>query len=230
MKTLVFQVNIPPKGQKTSGRKKFQYSSGLYDFSNQRAKEYAKKVGADYFCLNNSDWMGSQYAPCYHKLYMYNIYQDYDKIFYLDSDAIITNKCPNIFQFNSLSAVLDSAPYTEAGRRKVQRKNVIHNLPSSHNYFCSGVILFDKKFFELTKDYWKKELVYWIPIKNAQHDQSVLNVLASKYYGEVNVLDYDWGSHWRRGKYIVHYNAQKPKIEWENTIKNFEKFESCLDD
>ena len=46
----------------------------------------------------------------------------------------------------------------------------------------------------------------WKNIKNGQHDQSILNVLASKYYGEVNVLDFDWGAHWKRGKYIVCYS------------------------
>jgi len=228
MKTLVFQINIPPKGQKTSGRKNFQYSSGLYDLSNERAKEYADKVGADYFCLDKDDWLGSQYAPCYHKLYLYNIYHDYDKIFYVDSDAIITKICPDIFQFDTLSAVLDCTPHTESGQRKIQRKNTIHKLHSAYNYFCSGVILFDQKFFGLTKDYWREELAHWKDIKNGQWDQSVFNVLVAKYYGDYNVLDYDWGAHWRRGKYIVHYGGPAPKLEWEKTIKKFEKFEGSL--
>ena len=43
MKNLIFQVNIKSNGVKTSGRKKFKHYSNLYDFSNQRAKEYAKK-------------------------------------------------------------------------------------------------------------------------------------------------------------------------------------------
>ena len=71
MKTLVFQVNIKPNGVKTSGRKRFTYSNSLYDFSNRRAEEYANQVGADYFCLSNTDWLGDNYAPCYHKLYIY---------------------------------------------------------------------------------------------------------------------------------------------------------------
>ena len=225
---LVFQVNIKPNGVKTSGKKKFQYSFGLYDFSNQRAKDYADKVGADYFCLNTTDWLGNDYAPCYHKLYVYELLNKYEKVFYLDSDAIITKLCPDIFQFNKLSAVLDNTPNTEAGQKKLQRKNTIHNLPSFHDYFCSAVILFDQRFFELTKGYWREELSVWKNVKNGQHDQSIFNVLASKYYGEIKVLDYDWGAHWKRGKYIVNYGGPSYKLEWEKTIKNFEKFEGKL--
>ena len=62
MKSLVFQVNIKPNGAKTSGRKRFSYSISLYDLSNRRAEEYANKVGADYFCLSNTDWLGDNYA------------------------------------------------------------------------------------------------------------------------------------------------------------------------
>jgi len=225
---LVFQVNIKPNGVKTSGKKKFQYSSGLYDFSNQRAKDYADKVGADYFCLNTTDWLGNDYPPCYHKLYVYELLNKYEKVFYLDSDAIITKLCPNIFQFNKLSALLDNTPNTEAGQKKLQRKNTIHNLPSFHDYFCSAVILFDQRFFELTKGYWREELGVWKNVKNGQHDQSIFNVLASKYYGEIKVLDYDWGAHWKRGKYIVNYGGPSYKLEWKKTIKKFKKFEGEL--
>ena len=228
MENLVFQVNIKPNGVKTSGRKKFAYSNSLYDFSNQRAKEYASKFGADYFCLKDSDWLGNEYAPCYQKLYLYNIYKDYDKILYVDSDAIITKLCPDIFQFNKLSAVLDNTPNTEAGQKKLQRKNTIHNLPNFHNYFCSAVILFDQRFFGLTKDYWREELSIWKNVRNGQHDQSIFNVLASKYYGEIKVLDHDWGAHWKKGKYIVHYGGPSYKLEWKKTIKKFKKFEGEL--
>jgi len=53
-------------------------------------------------------------------------------------------------------------------------------------------------------------------------------VLVAKYYGKYNVLDYNWGAHWKRGRYIIHYGNPKPKLEWEKTIKKFDKFESRL--
>jgi lipopolysaccharide biosynthesis glycosyltransferase len=214
LKNLVFQVNIKPNGVKTSGRKKFAYSNSLYDFSNQRAKDYADKVGADYFCLNNTDWLGNNYAPCYHKLYVYELLNKYEKVFYLDSDAIITKLCPDIFKYSKFSAVLDNAIHTPSGKKRLQRKLDIHNIKKQHDYFCSGVILFDKKFLQTTKQYWKDELDYWKDIKNGQHDQSTLNVLISKYYGKYNLLDADWGAHWKIGKFIKHYSGPTQTSEW----------------
>ena len=225
MKNLIFQVNIKSNGVKTSGRKKFKHYSNLYDFSNQRAKEYAKKVGADYICLKNTDWLGKDYAPAYHKLFVYELSKTYDKIFYTDSDAIFTKICPNIFEYNNFSAVQDHGNTTN-GINKRKGKNEIHSLPTSHNYFQSGMVLFDKRFFELTKDRWKEEFDIWKIVKNGQHDQSVLNVLVSKYYGEYNVLDPDWGAWWKSGKYIIHYTGHIRKEEW--TEDKFYKFENKL--
>ena len=37
-----------------------------------------------------------------------DIFENYDKIFYVDSDAVITKICPNIFEYNTLSAVKDN--------------------------------------------------------------------------------------------------------------------------
>ena len=226
MKSLVFQVNIKPNGAKTSGRKRFSYSISLYDLSNRRAEEYANKVGADYFCLSNTDWLGDNYAPCYHKLYIYEVLKNYDKVFYLDSDAIITKLCPDIFEYNTFSAVMDNSVNSSSGIKARKRKNEIHSLPVSHEYFQSGTLLFDKTFFENTKDHWRAELNFWKTVKSGQHDQSVFNVLVSKYYGEYNILDPDWGAWWKSGKYIIHYNTGKQKTEW--TEEKFLKWEGKI--
>tara|TARA_B100000287_G_C20385015_1_gene683168 strand:- start:49 stop:735 length:687 start_codon:yes stop_codon:yes gene_type:complete len=223
---LVFQVNIKPNDIKTSGRKKFTYSKELYNFSNLRAKEYANKNNSDYFCLTKTKWLGN-YAPCYHKLYVYELLKRYNKVFYLDSDAIITKYCPNIFKLDDLSATKDCAN-TIAGNKRTIRKNEIHNLPLEHQYFCSGIILFNQRFYKKTKKYWREELTKWKDIKNAQHDQSIFNVLVGKYYGKFNVLEYDWGAHWKRGKYIVHYGNPKPKLEFSKTIERFFKYENSI--
>ena len=225
MKNLIFQVNIKLDGIKTSGKKKFIHYSNLYDFSNQRAKEYAEKVGADYICLKNTDWLGKDYAPVYHKLFIYELSKTYDKIFYIDSDSIITKKCPNIFEYDKFSAILDGRDTLSAISVR-KRKNQIHSLPESHKYFQSGMVLFDKFFFENTKDKWREELDFWKTVKNAQHDQSIFNVLVSKYYGEYNILNPDWGAWWKRGKYILHYTGHKQKEKW--TKEKFDNFESKL--
>ena len=225
MKNLVFQINISSNVVETSGRKKFKHYPNLYNFSNQKAEEYAKKVDADYICLKNKDWLGEEYAPAYHKLFVYELSKTYDKIFYSDADAIITKSCPNVFKYDTFSAILDGRN-SSSGVSVRKRKNEIHSLPDTHNYFQSGMILFDKKFIELTKDRWKEELDFWKDVKSGQHDQSVLNVLVSKYYGDYNILSPDWGAWWKRGKYIIHYTGHIQKKEWSED--KFNKFESKL--
>ena len=218
MANLVFQVNIPQNNIKTSGRKEFVYSNDLYSFSNMKAKEYANKNHADYFCLKESWEKIKELGAPFHKLYLYELFENYDKIFYVDSDAVITKICPNIFEYNTLSAVKDNN-----NANILRRKNEIHNLDEDWLYFCAGVVLFDKKFYENTKAHWNDELLNWKDVNNAQHDQSVLNVLAFKYYGEYNNLAPEWGAWYKRGKYIIHYNGSKT-LKW--TFDKFDKFES----
>jgi len=226
MKNLVFQVNIKPNGGRSEGRKKFHYISDMYDFSNKRASEYAKKHDADYFCLKNEyDYLGKKYTPAYHKLYIYELFNSYDKIFMVDSDAIITKICPNIFEFDTLSATRDFT-LTPSGIKKSKRKQDVFGLKNDYVYFCSGVVLFDKKFYNQSKDYWKDVLIEACNnLRNIQHDQTVFNVLADRYYGKYNILSDDWGSHRRKGKFINHYANSKifnfsesDFLKWENKL------------
>ena len=55
------------------------------------------------------------------------------------------------------------------------------------------------------------------------------NNYISKYYGNYNILEPNWGSWFRKGKYITHYTINKRKrINVVNVIDNFKKFESRL--
>ena len=72
---------------------------------------------------------------------------------------------------------------------------------------------------------WGTNQENWKDVRNAQHDQSVLNVLVSKYYGGYNNLNYDWGAHWRAGKYVNHHAGPRT-LSW--TEEKFLKWESKL--
>ena len=226
MKNLVFQVNIKPNGGRSEGRKKFHYVSDVYEFSNLKASEYAKKYNADYFCLKKEyDYLGKKYTPAYHKLFLYELFDDYDKIFFVDSDAIITKICPNIFEYDVLSATRDNS-LTPSGFKKEARKHEVFGLKDDYIYFCSGVVLFDKKFYYQTKDHWRGVLEEACNNpRNIEHDQTVFNILTDRYYGKYNILDDDWGSHRRKGKFINHYSNNKiftfstnDYFKWENRL------------
>tara|TARA_B100000424_G_scaffold270576_1_gene270355 strand:+ start:50 stop:745 length:696 start_codon:yes stop_codon:yes gene_type:complete len=230
MKNLVFQVNIKDintkKGEGYIKRKKgFEYVQDLYSYSNYRAKKYADKVNADYFCLKDY-WsvLGNKFSAPYHKFYFYELFKTYDKILYIDSDAFVTKICPDIFKlYDNFSAVKDF-PKSNWGEMNTKRKNKTCKISEHHNFFCSGVMLLDKKFYDKTKDKWESTLDYWKD-KTSQCDQTIQNIMIAKYYGEYNILEPDWGAWYRRGRYITHYEQGRRN---NNTIKNFEKFEQKL--
>ena len=227
-KNLVFQVSIEPNGARTEGKKKFHYVKEIYDYSNHRAEQYAQKHNADYYCLRNDSWLGNQHAPAYHKLHIYNLFPEYDKIMVLDSDSIITKICPNIFTNETFSAMRDQSATSPSGIKSENKKKAQHNLNEDHIYFCTGTMLIDKRFYELTKDHWRQQLNKPQP----QHDQSIFNILVNNHYGRINLLDKDWG-HWhKKGKYINHITTRQGTktfhvenfLQWENkTIKEIRK-------
>ena len=88
---LVFQVQIPPNGGRSEGRKVFHYVEDLYRFSSKKALAYAEFTEADYFCLKSDVWLGKEYSPAYHKLYIYELFKEgYDKILNLNKKGLTT--------------------------------------------------------------------------------------------------------------------------------------------
>lgn len=203
---LVFQVQIPPNGGRSEGRKVFHYAEDLYKFSSKKALAYAEFTEADYFCLKSDEWLGKKYSPAYHKLYIYELFKEgYDKILYIDSDIIVKEDTPNIFDMYDVLSACQDKSNSPSGLKKQQRDREKYNLREDYKYFCSGVVLFDRKFYEKTKDHWREELKKPQP----QHDQSLFNILCNNYYGNCNILSNDWG-HWtnrnpRTKKYMIHH-------------------------
>ena len=210
-KNLVFQVNIKmPENvyAETTGKRKFYHKDNLYAFSNTRAKQYADKVGADYYLLTDPELFGTKWCPNYHKFYMYTLFEQggYDNILFLDSDAVLTPQAPNIFDmYKGFSAPIDQNLNSKQGQSKQARLNKHMKLSPDWNYFISGTMLVDRKFYRLTKDLWYDAVMYWKDAYKWSRDQSVFNVLAHNNYGEYNVLNKDWGVWWATGKYINHY-------------------------
>ena len=229
MRNVVFQVSIAPKGRewKTAGKKVFRYSNHLYDFSNVRAKQYADRVGADYFRLKTMDWLGEEYAPCYHKLYLYELAKKYDRILYLDSDCIITKFCPDIFKKeNEVWAAVDQSN-TPSGRKQLRLLREKHSISNhAHLYFTTSVQHVNKEFCNLTAEHWRKEIVDCENLAGSQHDQSVFNMLVAKHH-HYRPLNPSWGAWYGNGYYIKHYYGPtntsnwEPKtfLDWENRLQ-----------
>lgn len=60
---------------------------------------YAEKWGADFKILDDTSYNKMGFAMWnYRTMAFYELFESYDRIFYLDSDIVINRNCPNIFE------------------------------------------------------------------------------------------------------------------------------------
>ena len=83
----------------------------ITDITHPIFKQFAKKWKADFFVINTPslcyETVGYYNETDHYRiLNIYDLYEDYDRILYLDSDMIINEHCPNIF---------DIVPYDTIG-------------------------------------------------------------------------------------------------------------------
>ena len=71
------------------GEKYFRISQ----ISHKSIKNYADKIGAEFIVLDNP-----QGLPHWQKMEIYRLLNTYDRIIYFDTDLIIRDDCPNLFE------------------------------------------------------------------------------------------------------------------------------------
>jgi lipopolysaccharide biosynthesis glycosyltransferase len=143
-RNLVYQLNVPNKDAKSN--RTFGYIKDMYETSQRMAQEYANRCGADYYVITDpNDWkpaIGKHVA--YQKLKVYD-FLEYDRIVYFDSDYIIKDSAPNIFELlgNKFSAVTDPGNADAfANRLGVSRDR----------YINTGFMYFTKDVLEKTRN------------------------------------------------------------------------------
>lgn len=205
MKKLVMQVNIP-SGKKEDKKKLdiFSYIEEMYEVSNKMAKRYADRVGSDYYLVTTSnDWaLGEGRPPAYQKLKVYD-FVDYDAILYIDSDYIIKDTAPDVFQLfgNETSAVLQN----KAGASYLEKLKI-----PADCFPNTGFVYYTKEFLDSTRqylpEYMKKE---W-----ELCDQGLLGTLIFNLNLSFNKLDpNEWNSDNIFGTYGDHYGG-RGKTQW----------------
>jgi len=189
------------------GNKTFRYREDLYKLSEQQARQYAQECSADYIKITDCSFLPNKH-PIYQRLKMFEM-PDYDQILYLDSDTIVMNDVPNIFELyghHPISALNDIPPKTTSVyySKVRQQVNTVLGAPPEYYSFTSGILLVNRQFLTDAKDIWRKYLDTF-EFKGAQ-DQGILNKCVLDLGGEYNVLPPDWGAiNLRRtAKYIIH--------------------------
>jgi len=210
MKNIVFQINVPNYSKNNPDKVQYGYDQNMYEVSNSYARNYAKKFNADYYILTNP----LDYSPAagkhldYQKLKIYD-FMNYDAILYLDSDYIIKDNAPNLFELcqGKFSAVLDQ------GKAVVDKAKEL-NMPTDR-YFNAGMMHIPKYVLEKTKDVSNEYLKHEYTLQG----QGLLNKMFYDCGIGIFPLDYmDWNPVKRTwGTYADHYSGNK-KSRW-GTVK-----------
>lgn len=206
MKKLVFQINVPFYSKNNPQHYEYLYNQEMYDISQRNAKRYANKFHSDYYVVTKID----EYSLAagkhldYQKCKMYDFSQ-YDAILYLDSDYIIKDNAPNVFEMfgHKFHAVPDQG-------KGVTRKALDLQMIASQ-YFNAGFMYLPKYVFDKTRENLKK----YLDKEYESQGQGLLNKLFFDHEIDFIPLDYmQWNPVKATfGLYADHYSGNK-KNRW----------------
>lgn len=179
-------------------------------------KSYADYCGADFKIISGPP---DEPHPKYHyRLFkLYDLFDEYERILHLDTDILIRNCCPNLFDivpYDKIGTILE-----DKGSRKENRRSTIRQIQEERedigwekNYTNCGCILFSKNHRELFNPKLHK---YPLWEKNGTAEAEMgyrIHMLGF----DIHELDYkfnhlsmfseEWHNHANRfNSYIIHY-------------------------
>ena len=190
----------------------------------KRIKKYEKEnISIEFVDLNKQleEIKGKLYTrnyfsnTTYYRLFIPELYPEYDKVVYIDSDTICLADIADLYNVdmgdNLIAAVPDGAVQAvDVFKDYVER---VVGVSDYNNYFNAGVIVMNLE--ELRKYKFQEKFIYLlekIRFEVAQ-DQDYLNRLCK---GRVKIIDYEWNRMPIMGKRdgdikLIHYNlGSKP--------------------
>jgi lipopolysaccharide biosynthesis glycosyltransferase len=202
---IVFQINVPGYGR-SDKLTAFTYIQEMYEISERNAKRYAEKCGADYYKVEVADdfKLAAHKHLDYQKLKAYD-FIDYDQIVYFDSDYIIKDNAPNLFEIcgDKFSVCRDP------GKAVLALANDL-KIPIER-YFNAGFMYLTKEVLNKSKD----SLVKYLANDYSYEGQGMLNKMFFDLDINFNPLPAsDWNPVNRCfGTYADHYAGAK-KRNW----------------
>jgi len=109
-------------------------------------KSYADRCGADFKVINNDVEDDTRYYVIFK---LYNLFDKYDRILQIDTDTLIMNHCPNLFELVPENMV--GTIYEDVGSRKEHRQALIKEIQKQREdvnwesgYINTGVFVLSK--------------------------------------------------------------------------------------
>lgn len=213
----ILYTNITKENQKKI--KKFEKENISIEFVN--VTEYIKKFQDKFY---TRDYFSQ---TTYFRLFIPDIYLEYDKVLYIDSDIVLLDDVAKLYNIdlgnNLVGAATDNA--VKSVRELRDYVELVVGVASYENYFNAGVLLMNLK--ELRDFRFKTKVLYLldnVKFRVAQ-DQDYLNRLCK---GRVKLISNSWNvmpaaSEENRAKAprLLHFNLNKP---WHLDDIPYEKY------
>lgn len=185
-------------------------------------EDYALRVGADFKVMGKTG-ISETLSPYYEKNQIFDFFDEYEKVLYIDSDILVSPDAPDLFSLHDgdrVMAIEVENVYKAATNEKNALNNTLGEVEWTAKYFNSGVVLFTEKYKSLlnTTD---GLIDKWIDAKkNGQvsglNDQSIFNYRVNQQSIPMQYVDHSfnytkaWGSFNKRfSKYFIHYAGLK---------------------
>ncbi|MBF0553720.1 MAG: hypothetical protein HQK96_04100 [Nitrospirae bacterium] len=196
-------------------------SKSIAEITHPTIKAYADKLGADFILIDTESV--SAISPHWAKFKLYDLLNKYDRIIYFDTDLIIRDDCPNLFEivpYNQVGA-FNEAKFMPREYSLIETARAYsvdwEKLRWNGKYYNTGVLVFSKCHRNIFK---KPEIEYanyfeqsYLNLKIAQEesartveDKTLMYDLPYQF-NRMTCLDFSGDE--RHASYIIHYAGYK---------------------
>lgn len=189
------------------------------EYTHPTIEKYAERIGADFMVLDESN----STSPHWEKFQIFHLLNQYERILYLDTDLIVRDDCPNLFEVVPVNflGLFNEALFTDG--RSISMYEVCRDyettLPDWNGaYYNTGVMVISRSHKYLFKKPDKEVFNFYEQgYLNLKISQMEINVFDLPYnYNRMTCMDPIIGEE-RFASYIVHY-AGYPSIEFVTSL------------
>lgn len=210
MKSLVLTLAIGP-----------EYTE-IAQLTHPSIREYATRIAAEFICIE-----GPEDSPHWNKFQIFNLLKTYDRILYVDTDLIIRDDCPNLFDMVSQNqlGIFEEGSFSPRGGYIQSALSVYkETLDWDGKYYNTGVMVLSRCHRELFREPepWVKTAGDFL------EEQTFLNLRILKNripifplpytFNRMTLMDALTGES-RLNSYIVHYAGAPNHFELLDIIR-----------
>lgn len=194
----------------------------IAEYTHPTLRRYAERIGADFKVIDESNCT----TPHWEKFQIYQLLNQYDRIIYLDTDLIVRDDCPDLFEIvpKFKLGAFNEAPFTGGRMISIYEtcKEYGETLPGwNGKYYNTGVMVISARHNHLFKKPDREAFNFY--------EQGYLNMQIAKENVEIYDLSYQFNrmtcmdrytGEERFASYIIHY-AGYPSLQFiQNLIPN----------